>query len=251
MLLEATRGRLTATGQRARWTGVNLSPSVKTLPPPVNVAGAAIRYQREMEESQMLLLSPYRIALFVHVVSAVLLLGGSVFAAYTRAAIREAETAGALRRWLAFARRSSRLNSLAAPALLLTGIYLGWDGDFRQPWFIVGVAAWAVNAVVAVRGVEGQLHRIASAIASLPDVPVGAAVEELRWSRRWDAAADTVLANDLAILYVMMNGSGAAECVTALALSNALVHGIAAMWRRRAPAIAFQATARTLSPDEQ
>jgi hypothetical protein len=150
-------------------------------------------------------LSAYSLAIVVHLAAATVLVGGSVFSLHVRHAMLEASSVGALRTWLAFARRSSAANPVAALALLGTGIYLGSHGWWAYGWFYVALAAWLVNSLLAARVLKPAAIAVATVMAGMPDdAPIDERVDTLRRSRGWRLAGATMLASDVAMLGLMV-----------------------------------------------
>ncbi|MCC7383370.1 MAG: DUF2269 family protein [Deltaproteobacteria bacterium] len=176
-------------------------------------------------------MSVYGLILFVHVLAGVVLLGGSIFAPLTRAAIRRAETLGALRSWLDFARRSARANPVAAMLLLGTGLYLGSAGWWSAPWFAAASVLFVINSAFAARVVAAESMRLGRAAAVLPDGAVPDHLDRLRWSLRWDTAADVLVACDVATLFLMTNKPTGAVTLATAALAISAVAG--RRWLRR------------------
>lgn len=166
----------------------------------------------------------YSLVLFVHVVAAVALVGHSLSSPIMRAALREADTVADLRRIVAFEGRVSRWNPAIALVLLVSGIYLGSAGWWIQGWFYLSLAAWVVNAALAGKIVKPWAGALMAASAGASDVRVPATIDAIRRSTKLAVAAQVMLANDVALLFVMMNkptliGSAAVF----LALNAALV----------------------------
>lgn len=176
-------------------------------------------------------LSLYSIALLVHVTAGVVLIGSSLFAPITRRAILSTSSIEALRDWLDFARRSVRANPPAALALLLTGLYLGANGWWSQPWFFVAIAAWLVNVLLAVLVLQRRAMVLGQAAGRAATGPIDAAVDALRRAPSWDTAEDVMLANDLAMIYLMFIKPSLAESCLVVG-AGALYAGLRATRRR-------------------
>ncbi len=151
-------------------------------------------------------LSPYSLAVFVHVLAAIYLIGSSLFSVFVRSAARGARTTGELRSWLAFGARSARFNPVAAMVLLASGLFLGSFGFFGVAWFWVALGMFVANTAIA-RAVFPRIgRRIAQAAGSAaPDQPVPEAADRARLSRGWDLATALLLSHDLAVLFLMLH----------------------------------------------
>jgi hypothetical protein len=162
------------------------------------------------------MVSLYQIALFIHVIAAFVLIGSSLSAPLLRGAIRAAQSVPELQRWLAYSQRAGRANPPAAMVLLATGIYLGSAGWWTTGWFYVSVAAWVANMVLAVLVVK----RTEAAVAAAPEME---AADRARRSLAWDMAEASMLANDFAIVWVMLNKPTLVESMAALVIAHLFV----------------------------
>lgn len=176
----------------------------------------------------MLNLSGYSLAILLHLAAAMVLVGGSVFSLHVRRAILEASSAGALRTWLGFARRSSATNPVAALALLGTGVYLGSSGWWEYPWFQVALVAWLVNALLARQVLKPAGMALDSALAGVADdAPVAGPVDALRRSPGWRVAAAMMLASDVAMLFLMVQKPALVESLVVVLGALAIGGGVA------------------------
>jgi hypothetical protein len=166
----------------------------------------------------------YLLILFVHVAAAVALLGGSVIGSPgVRNAVRRAGSTGDVRAIIAVGRPLLVLEPVAALLVLGSGLYLTSALRFwTLGWVQVAMAAWLVNAVVAGALVKPAIGRVAASAAAAAGA-VGEGLHALRWSPRWSAGGDLLLANDVAILFLMVAKPGLGASLLAVAGTNALV----------------------------
>lgn len=172
----------------------------------------------------------YSSVVFLHALAAIVLMGGSLHFALTRSAIRSAGTVEELRGWLAFDRRASATHPAAALVLLTTGIYLGAQGWWTEPWFLVAVAVFLFDALYAARRARLAAEALAGAAAGAAPGPVPEPLHRLRWSCSLDVPHDLLLASDLAMLFVMFAKPGLVASCAALLVANGV---LTAMRRRR------------------
>jgi uncharacterized membrane protein len=170
--------------------------------------------------------SSYAIVLFVHVLAAVVLLGSSLLAPITRNVIWEASSLDALRRGLDVERRATRWNPAAALVLLGSGVYLGSTGWWTEAWFYVSLAAWVGNALLAALVVQRATGALMQAAAPGGDAPTWIEIDAIRRSPGWNMALAAMLANDLAILYVMISKPGLVGAIAVVAAANLLSPGL-------------------------
>jgi hypothetical protein len=175
----------------------------------------------------------YSLVLFAHVMAAVTLVGHSLGSPIIRAALREAGTSSELRRVVAFEQRASRWNPLVAVVLLGSGIYLGSAGWWHFGWFYVSIGGWVVNAILAGAVVHATLTALLAATAG-GDGPITPGADALRRSTRLAVGAQVMLANDLALLFVMFNKPGTIESIAVFAAANAALVALALLPRRAA-----------------
>jgi uncharacterized membrane protein len=167
----------------------------------------------------------YELVLFIHVAAAVALLSGSVVGSpAVRAAVRRAATTQELRAYLAIGRPLLVLEPASAMFVLASGVYLTSVANFwTLGWVQVAVAFWLVNAVVAATLVKPAISRIAAETSTAADGPVGPPLDALRWAPRWSVGGDALLANDAAMLYLMVMQPGLAGSLLVLLAANLAV----------------------------
>ena len=175
--------------------------------------------------------SPYAAVLFVHVFAAITLVGSTLLSPSIGSALRHATSVSEVRGIMSVVLRASKSKPLVALLLLGSGVYLGSAGWWAQPWFYVGVAAWVTNAVLGGAVVHRVAEALAAAAAQAPDGPVGDEVDRLRRSASWNLATAVMIANDIAIVYVMFTKPELPGAVALLLGANAVA--IALHFRRQ------------------
>ena len=167
-------------------------------------------------------MSTYSAVLFVHVLAGIVLVGNSLLAPIVRNITCEASGVDALLRALNLERRTTRWNPAAALVLLASGIYLGSAGWWAEPWFHTSVAAWLANSFLAARVVMPLNARLVMA-ATQPSGPDVKDIERARASQRWNLSLAVMLANDLAILYLMFTKLGWPGSIGVIGATNVVV----------------------------
>jgi uncharacterized membrane protein len=167
----------------------------------------------------------YELVLFIHIAAAVALLSGSVIGSpAVRAAVRRAATTQELRAYLAIGRPLLVLEPASAMFVLASGVYLTSVANFWSlGWVQVAVAFWLVNAVVAATLVKPAISRVAAETSTAADGPVGPQLDALRWTPRWSLGGDALLANDAAMLYLMVMQPGLAGSLLVVLVANLAV----------------------------
>jgi hypothetical protein len=140
-----------------------------------------------------------------------------------RGAVRRAGSTDDVRAILAAGRPLLVLEPVAALLVLGSGLYLTSALRFwTLGWVQVAMAAWLVNAVVAAALVKPAVGRVAAGAAAAAGA-VGEGLHALRWSPRWSAGGDVLLANDVTILFLMVAKPGLGASLLTVAGANALV----------------------------
>jgi hypothetical protein len=138
-----------------------------------------------------------------------------------------------MRAYLAMARQLSALEPVSAIVVLASGVYLASVASFwTVGWVQVAMAFWVVNAAVAGALVHPAMGRVAEALSSSPDGPVGADLHALRWSGRWSIGGDLLLADDAAMLWLMVIQPGLAGSLMVVAIVNVAIGAARVMHSR-------------------
>jgi hypothetical protein len=187
----------------------------------------------------------YELTVFVHVAAAMSLLSGSVVASPgVRRGVRRARTTQELRAYLSLGSPLLVLEPASAIVVLASGIYLTSVANFGdQGWVQASIAFWIVNAIVAGVVVKPAIGQVAAAAATAADGPLDQHLDVLRNSSRWSIGGDVLMANDIAMLYVMtmkteLVGSLLAVAVTMMAIAAARVITVSCSAIRRRSAMA-------------
>ncbi len=186
--------------------------------------------------------SIYSFILFIHVLSAIVLMGSTLHAPLARGLVLRARALGDLRQAVDLSRRAAKWNPLAALALLGSGLYLGSWGWWSQAWFYVAIAAWIADTALAIAVInrsEDAMSRLAGRDA---DGPITPELHALRQSGTWTIAHAVMLANDVAILYAMFVKPELTGSIALLAIANAVALGAVTLRRRSAPHVAGERT---------
>lgn len=163
----------------------------------------------------------FHLALFVHLLAATWLIGSSLFIPFARSAMRRASTAGGVRAWLDFEHRATRLNPVAALLVLASGLYLGSRIGWPSGWFHVAIGAWALSSVIAAALVPRLHAGLLAHLAEDPHAAVSDEADRQRWSAAWRLVGGALLANDLALLYLMIRKPDLTASLVVLAAANA------------------------------
>jgi hypothetical protein len=174
---------------------------------------------------------------FVHILAAVVLVGHTLFTPFVQAAVRDAPTLAALRRSLLLARDSGRASPIAALVVLATGLQLA-SGRWGEGWLPVALGIFVVSSVLAVGVVKATGERLGALAAAAGDGPVTKELESARRSGRWTTAVDALVANDLAMLFLMVVQPGLVASIAVTVGANAALLALRAVRDRRPGAAA-------------
>jgi len=199
-------------------------------------------------------MSLHVMVLFVHVASAVALLSGSIVASpAVRAAARRAGTVEEIRTCLGMGRSLLLLEPISSLVVLASGAFLTTRLHFWGfAWVQVATVFWGVNAVVAVLLVKPATEQVAREVIGTSVASVPARLDDLRWSWRWSLGGDVLLANDAAMLFLMVVRPGLPGSLLSVAVANAAVLALrvgAGRRRLRGPAAGeAEGGSRTAAP---
>jgi uncharacterized membrane protein len=174
----------------------------------------------------------YTFVVFVHVVAAVVLVGGGILATPTvHRAIGRASTISDLRRWLTIGRPLGRINPLSSLVLLASGIYLASMGEWwGAEWVHVAVGLWLVNATLAIAAVKPAMAQLAIGTASAHSEEIPVDLDRLRSSPKLLVTSDVMLANDLGVLLLMVTKpSGYLVPLIVLVIAQIALFGLRAL----------------------
>jgi uncharacterized membrane protein len=171
----------------------------------------------------------YEFVLFLHIGSAIVLVGGSIVATPAiRAAAVRARTVSEVRTWASFGRPFVTINPVTSLTLLATGLYLTAAGSWwNAAWVHVAIVLWVANAILAAAVVNPAAARVGQAAATAPDGAVDADLDRLRRAPSWSVGSDVMLANDVGVLLLMVVKPGYLWAVGAVSVLHVLVHS----WR--------------------
>jgi uncharacterized membrane protein len=165
------------------------------------------------------------LVLFLHLLGAVVLVGSSLYGPLVLASIRRADDLASLRGWLRHARDAARANPISAFAVLVSGVVLG-RGRWSEPWLVVSTIEFVASAILA-SAVEARTRRMERLAMTAAGGPIVEPLDRLRTSRALDAGARALLANDVALLFLMVQQPGLAGSLAVVLLANSA----AAAWR--------------------
>ena len=172
----------------------------------------------------------YGFALFLHVVLAILLVGGSSYAHVTTTLVARARTVDGVRSHVEFLHAFAQASGPLAAGVLLAGVYLAFDGEWwGTGWPAVSLVLFLMAGVAAFAVIVPKTQAARELLAETPDGPMtpelGARLADptLVWVSWLMAGAD------LALVFLMTNKPGFARATLAAVVGLAL--GAAMGWR--------------------
>jgi hypothetical protein len=164
-------------------------------------------------------MSVYALAVFVHVVSAIVLVGSTFIGPFLSAGLRRTTTVEGVREWAKLNHDVGTLAGRAAPLVLLAGLYLAFAGDWwGSGWLEASLLLFTLAGVAALGVFDPTLRRLLDAARAAPDGPVGAELDAMRHDRRMAAAEAYLLPGDLAIVFLMTAKPGIGGSAVTLVL---------------------------------
>lgn len=184
----------------------------------------------------------HTLMLYLHILSAALLVGSSAAARRARRVLLDASQQASLRAVAEVSRRISLANPVFAMLLLASGLYLGSAGFWSMAWFWVALAAWVANLALAAMVLGPAGARLGMAAARAGDGAIPPHLDALRRARAPALAADAMIGLDLGVLLLMVAKPTAVAAIVwpLLAVGAMLALGLAAtgLAARRAEAAA-------------
>ena len=151
----------------------------------------------------------YGIALFVHVVLAIALVGGSVWAHVTAVLIPKASTVEGLRSHVRFLYVISKSGLPIALGVLIPGIYMAFaGGHWGAGWPGVSLILFALAGVGAGAVLDPAVTKMQATLGETPDGPVTPALGAKLANPKVTFATWVMTGADLAIIFLMTNKPG-------------------------------------------
>ncbi|MFA9446621.1 DUF2269 family protein [Egicoccus sp. AB-alg6-2] len=168
-------------------------------------------------------MSLYGFALFVHVVFAILLVGGSAFAHLTVGLMPRARTVDGLRAHVGWLRVMVKASGPFAGVVLVAGLYLAFAGNWwGHGWPVVSLVLFAMAGGAATVIVDPAVGRLYAALENATDGPVPADVRAATVDTTLTRATWVLGGADLAIVFLMTNKPGWAGALAIGAVGLAL-----------------------------
>lgn len=180
----------------------------------------------------------YGFALFIHVVLAITLVGGSAFAHVTVVLARRARTVDGLRAHVGWLHALGKASGPLAMGVLVAGVYLAFAGDlWGSGWPVVSLVLFALAGATAMGVIDPRVTTYRDLLEEEPDGPIAPQLQASLGDRTLTMAAWTLTGIDLAIVFLMTNkpGWGGSLAVAAVGVALGAALGMREVQRAAAP----------------
>jgi uncharacterized membrane protein len=170
----------------------------------------------------------YDVVVFVHVISAIVLVGSTLLAPFMGAAMRRATTSDGLLGPATILMHTGKFAGRAAPITLLSGLYLAFSGEWwGSGWLELSLVLFVLAGVGAIGVLDPAATRIVDAATAAPAGPIDAELDALRHDRRMASTEAFLLPGDVTIVFLMTTKpgfGGALAAVAVAAVAGAVLH---------------------------
>lgn len=166
----------------------------------------------------------YRVALFAHVVGAILLVGGGFLLPALSARLRRTPNVEGVRDWSSLALQVTRVSAISAAVIFASGLYMALtEWSFRQGWLAVALALFAISGAMFGAKIEPAFKSIKALADAAPDGPVPPELRAATMSSALLVVDAFLVSNDVVIVFLMTNkpNLGVALAVTAVGVAVA------------------------------
>ncbi|HEX9038982.1 MAG TPA: DUF2269 family protein [Ktedonobacterales bacterium] len=180
----------------------------------------------------------YHVALFLHILGALLLSGAKAISYLALMRLRRADRVEQLRAWAVIGAGAARLIPLFALLILIPGVFMMWTAwGWVTPWVDVSLATFLVMMVSGALLLNRQVFALRAAIDATRDGPLPAELAARIASRALWGTENTFTALLIAVLFLMTVRPGLAGALATLGV--ALAAGVASALRVRPRAAAL------------
>ena len=192
----------------------------------------------------------YTLALFLHVVGAITLVGGSALLPVLVGAVRRADDLRTLRALFAITGAMARTTLVTGPLVLVAGLYMAFAAHWwRMSWPFLALAAFVAMAVISKR-FERAIAPVVASVAERADGPVPADVRAQLDGRVITLFSRHAIAVDLGIVFLMTVKPGMLLGLAAFAVLNTAVWALSRRGQQAAAIIEPTPAARVAAEVE-
>lgn len=147
---------------------------------------------------------PYDVLLFVHILAAVVLVGGSLIGPLLTRRMKRASSVASLQAYAGVGAAISKVAGPSAAVVLLAGVgmvVMRWS--FGTGWIAVSLLLFALSGGLTAALADPVLKRLVAAADDAPDGPVPSELEVLTHDTKLNGAHNMLLTVDIAIVALM------------------------------------------------
>lgn len=151
----------------------------------------------------------YNVVLFVHILAAIVVVGGSFALDFAGSRTKRAKTVDSLRSWLQAITIGSKAVAVSAGVTLAAGLYLTFAGSFwNDGWLLVALALFLTAGGLAGGVMDKGTARMLEIAEGFPEGPMSPDLGRQLVQPAMALAGPTMVGIDLAILFLMTNKPG-------------------------------------------
>jgi uncharacterized membrane protein len=182
-------------------------------------------------------MSLYRVALFVHIIGAVVLVGTGFIAPLVLGGAGRAGTVASFRDWIGVMQKISKSAGISALLVFLSGLYMGLtESLFSQAWLVVSLVLFVINGGLASGVLDKWLGRLQEQAAGVAGGPVTPELRTALHEPRLQVVEKLMLGNDFVIVFLMTNKPGLTGALIAIGVGLAFTAALVARGRTRSGA---------------
>lgn len=161
----------------------------------------------------------YHVVLFVHVLTAIVVVGGSFALDLMGVMTKRAGTVDALRSWLRAIAIGSRIVARAAAVTFLAALYLTFDGGYwGDAWLLVSLALFVTAGALAGAVMDKGTARMVAIADEFPEGPMTPDLGRRLAQPAMVLAGPSMVGIDVAIVFLMTNKPGLVGSLTVAAI---------------------------------
>lgn len=175
-------------------------------------------------------MSLYGAVLFLHVITAILLVGGSMWSHVAGAMLARSETVEGARSHASFLQTFSRASGPLAALVLLAGIYMATDaGLWGEAWLVASLVLFLLVGAGAALVVDPSTTRMVRVLDEARAGAMTPAIAGELADPRLTVVLSLFAASDLALVFLMTNKPGLIGSLTVIGAFEA----VGALWAAR------------------
>ena len=180
----------------------------------------------------------YFLALFAHIIGAIVVVGAGFFLPFVAAGAARASALPSFRDWASVVLRVSKGAGMFAGLIFVTGLYMGIDsGRFDEPWLGVSLVLFVINGGLATAVLAKHWQKIMADAEEAGDGPVPAELRAATHDSKIHLVESVMLAGDIVIVFLMTNQPGWPATAGSVVAGALLTAALVARGRRSAEAV--------------